>query len=158
MVIHDRLDTNEPISKIWPHLNCNMEEMKDSDSPILPDVSIWLSTKLLLSEQAYQILEPEIRDFGEFLPITADGYKYYIFHCLTDGFEDESKMEYEYFEEFPVRIISLAFVSEDVEKKALFKSSSFLCNKIFCNDKFKALCEENNLKGLRFEEDLNEVF
>lgn len=149
---------NCSLKDIWVDLDLKMRDMPDAVNPAMPDISLWKSLYPLLSEKAYAALKDEMAPFGEFLPIKADGQRYYIFNCLVFGKEDEAGTELEYSEGIPIGIKSLAFDEEDVKDKLLFKSEISFCGNIFCGEKLKELCNKNLLGGLYFENNLLKIF
>lgn len=158
MRVHKQPSTNESLKDDWKEINCEMRDMEDSVNPTLPDISLWANIHLFVSDKAHKILREKLESHGDFLPIKADGHQYYIFTCFTYGKEIESSLSYEYHNGNAINLTSLEFDESDAKDKPVFKSNSKLCGSIFCNDDFKSICENNNLQGLRFEEDLLAIF
>ncbi|WP_417763956.1 hypothetical protein [Shewanella sp.] len=156
--IFQQADTNLSLAKDWVAFDCDYFEEPDADDLQAPDVFLWLESYLVLTETAQRTLASYLEGFGEFLPISVSGEPHYLFNCMTLGKEDESATEYKLDGGLPTGITKLAFLPDDVENKTLFKSQISFCSSLFGNTRFKQLCDENRLNGLRFEEDLAAIF
>jgi hypothetical protein len=142
------------LAGIWGEINTDFEASPlNPGAAKIPNVSVWGgSSCLVLSERAHAVLRLMLEEYGEFLPITVvGGFTYYIFNNLTDV---EPDMEYSsYVDEEGMTVQSLVFDS-DAQSKLLFKSNWEGGQVPFCNQQFKDLCEEFELGGLIFSEDL----
>lgn len=156
--IFQQSDTNLSLAKDWVEFDCNQSEMPETSNLQTPDIYLWLDAYPVLNKKAYDALESSLNQFGEFLNITVAGEPHFFFSCLTYGKEDNEKTDYKYNAGIPIGIAKLDFIQEDVKDKVLFKSQISFCGSLFCNSLFKKVYEENQLKGLRFEEDLLEIF
>lgn len=123
----------------------------------IPDISVW-RTFLVVSSKAKVALEPYIAHEGEFLPIIIDSQPFDVFNVMSFGKEDPTGTEAEYIDGYKTGILSLAFDESDVKSKYVFKSKEEGCTLLYCDDKLKKLCIDNNLKGVEFDLDLLDSF
>lgn len=149
--------TNEPLLPHWREVSDSFQPLSLTSTEI-PDVSLWGKTGLALTEKAFNRLSRYLESEGEFLPITVDGERMYIFNCLTFGKEDEGLCERKYLDGYDDGIKSLAFEEADVSQRFLFKSKLQGAHALYCSSVFKALYTELGLQGLRFDEDLLNPF
>ncbi|WKE66484.1 hypothetical protein PVT67_04335 [Gallaecimonas kandeliae] len=156
--ILDQPDTNEPLKDVWQPLDFPMADASQAQkATTTPDIALWQSG-LVLTPKALDCLHPHLAPFGEFLDATTGGQPMVLFNCLTFGKEDLSQTITEYIDGVAVGLEHLAFDEQDVEAKLVFKSKMQHGQFLFCGEEFKALCERNELKGLRFDSDLLSVF
>ena len=131
--------SNISLTPYWnDNIVCSSKEVLGSDTEIA-DIFLWRRTYLVLSSEAANILAQRLDSKGELLPIRVDSKEMFIFNCLQFGQEN------------------LAFQDEDASNKQIFKSN-LVGPMLFVTEDFKSLCEEHNLKGLRFERDLLAIF
>jgi len=121
------------------------------------DIAVWLTSILLLSPKAHRVLGGILKAYGEFLPITVSGDKYFLFNCLTFGDEDSVGTQFESEGGQELWLKFLAF-QESAESLPVFKSLSNKGMTPFCNQRFKDAVESFELKGLIFDEQLIEVY
>lgn len=145
----------EKLSERWVKPIC--EPHPQFDNSPAPDISFW-GNFLALNAKAYNVLAPVIADDGEFLPIDVKGYSLQLFNCtqLSAEIPELSLVKYE--DGFPNGLHSLVFNESDVYGKAIFKSKLQGCRALFVTDAFKSLCEQHTLSGLRFDENLVNIF
>ncbi|MCH8498804.1 MAG: hypothetical protein LAT63_10025 [Marinobacter sp.] len=158
MQVFGQVATNESLKDIWQDIACTTYDMPDANKPEMPDISLWMDVYPFMNERAYDALKSHLSDLGEFLPIQVDGERFYVFNCMTFGTEDPSRVRYVYDEDVAIGVEELAFLDVSGETNVLFKSNISFVGSLFCTERFKQLCEEHKLKGLRFEEDLLAVF
>ncbi len=149
--------TNDSLLSVWKNISSSMRDVYDNN-PAKPDVSIWLFVYLLVNQKAYNALKDHLKESGEFLPLMVDGEQMYIFNCLEYGKEDKDLCLTDYIDGIACGLKSLAFDEDDTKDKVLFKSKMQGGNRLFGSDKFKQLCDDNDLRGLRYDEDLVGVF
>ncbi len=149
--------TNDSLLPIWKNIHSTMRAMFDS-ALTQPDVSLWNFLYLLINEKAYSILKDHISPYGEFLPITVDGKKMFIFNCLDYAKEDQDQCLREYIDGIECGLKLLTFDTTDTKDKLLFKSKLEGGSLLFASDHFKQICERHELKGLRYDEDLLSIF
>ncbi|WP_105103580.1 hypothetical protein [Microbulbifer pacificus] len=150
--------TNESLKSIWnDSVSDNFQPLSKTSSEI-PDVSLWDAASLVLNQKAYDSLNRYLESEGEFLPITCNGEKMYIFNCQSFGEEDKAHTVKKYVNGTDMGLEYLEFNSDDVAKRFIFKSKLKGVNTLYCTTSFKALCKEFKLEGLRFDEDLVSPF
>lgn len=143
----------------WKDFECSFMQPEGlTTAQDIPDISTWRLADLVLSGKAYDILHSHIENHGEFLPVNCDGETYYIFNCLTEGKEDESKSDREVMDGVVMEVNKLVFDESDVADKLVFKSLYQGATALFCNDKFKDLVQTKGLRGITFSENLLEMF
>ncbi|MGY5585164.1 hypothetical protein [Vibrio cincinnatiensis] len=157
MTMHRQRSQNTSLVKIWKNVAAAFDDVLGQDSRI-PDVSLWAMAYLVLSSRAYELLEPTLKNEGEFLSVSMGEEQVYIFNCLSFGKEDESVCVKKYLDGIEDGYATLHFDESDIEKRYLFKSRLEGCQRLYATDSFKRLCEYYDLQGLRFEEDLLGVF
>ncbi|MGF1725253.1 hypothetical protein [Photobacterium nomapromontoriensis] len=157
MALHKQRSQNTSLLPIWKNVKSTFGDVLGKDS-VVPDVSLWASTYLVLNAKAYASLNEELCNEGEFLPITADGENYYIFNCLSFGQEDETTCVKKYLDGIEDGIDTLFFDDIDVAGRYLFKSKLQGCQALYATEHFKELCEQHLFKGLRYETDLLAIF
>jgi hypothetical protein len=146
------------MSHRWKEIDTEFAPLPDHlDAVKIPNISIWKNATLVLSDKAYACLKLILADCGEFLPIKIKGFTYYIFNLLTVGKVDESQSIYECDDGIAFEIEKLVFDSEDIKDKDLFKSFHHGLGGVFCSEGFKQTCEELEIDGLIFEEDLSNI-
>ncbi|MFC6632792.1 hypothetical protein [Microbulbifer taiwanensis] len=143
----------------WKKVDTSFASLPDHPQAVkIPNISIWKNATLVLSEKAYANLKLILADYGEFLPINIDGFNYFIFNLLTSGKVDDSKSQYEWDGDVALGIEKLVFDESDIKEKAIFKSFHQGFGGIFCSDGFRSTCEELEIDGLIFEEDLSNIW
>ncbi|MGR5271335.1 hypothetical protein ACPV4S_05855 [Vibrio alginolyticus] len=147
----------EPLLPYWGRVSHHFSSPAPKVTAI-PDVSLWGSNFLVISQQVYDVIGSELAPYGEFLPITCSGEPYYAFNCLVCGQEDETLTEKRYLDGYEDGLESLAFVEDSVKDKLLFRSKMQGGSTLFCTQKFKDLLSNHHLLGLRFDEDLLAIF
>ncbi|BBW91054.1 hypothetical protein PS1M3_11410 [Pseudoalteromonas sp. PS1M3] len=148
--------TNESLLNTWGAPSCSFsKEYKQAER--YPDISFW-GTYLLMSADAKRAMYELLNGFGEFLPIKVEGCDFYLFNCLTFGLEDKQLCILKYSEGIEDGLESLAFNSEDVQSKPVFKSKLQGSRTLFANEKFKQCYDSNNFSGLRFDTELLNIF
>ncbi|GAA3923860.1 hypothetical protein [Litoribacillus peritrichatus] len=88
-------------------------------------------------------------EFSKFVPLE---------EWLEYGKEDKDLCLIDYIDGIACGLKSLAFYEDNTKDKVLFKSKLQGGNRLFGSDKFKQLCDDNDLRGLRYDEDLVGVF
>lgn len=116
----------------------------------IPNISILNRSTLVFSEKAHAFFQLCISEFGEFLPISVKGFRFYIFNILARSKVDESKCKYTYQEGVVRNVERLVFDEDDVPKNALFFDAHQGFGGIYCNDDFKNSYEEFEMDGLTF--------
>jgi len=131
----------------------------------LPDISYWATSHPVFNQKAYNALATPLESYGEFLPVNVQGNTYYIFNILNvldESFIDLDKSEQEFEtidgETMRTGLHKLQFKENLLNDTLVFKTAYDDYINVFCNDKFKQLVEEADLKGITFKLDLASVF
>lgn len=156
----DRL-FNEPVTSkgladVWLEESVQFTAHYDT-SVNTPDISVWGSF-LVMTQRAVEVLKPFIGSDGEFLPILIDGERFQVFNVMSFGEEDKANTKHEYIDGHPAGLEELKFVESSIADKYVFKSLLQGCNLLYCDEKLKSLCNENDLRGVDFDLDLLDVF
>ncbi len=159
-VLLDRL-FNEPIASkgladVWVEESVHFTAHYDTSVKI-PDISVWGSF-LVITQRAVEVLKPYIGSDGEFLPIVIDGEKFQVFNVMSFGEEDKANTKHEYIDGYPAGLETLKFVESSLADKYVFKSTMQGGNLLYCDEKLKTLCYDNDLRGVDFDLDLLDVF
>lgn len=151
--------TADSLAKEWQPIAASLHSLAASGAEE-PDISLWDSQGLYLSSKAYDALAADLKHEGEFLPITVDGKPAYLFNCQSFAAEDRSLTERNYLDGEPDGLLSLVFDEADIgsNNRCIFRSKLQGCTALYASEKFKQLCEKNNLGGLKFETDLLDIF
>lgn len=147
------------LSDRWKKVDTSFKPLPDYPGAVkIPNISIWKNATLVLSEKAYASLGLILKEYGELLPISVQGFNYYIFNILASGKVDESKSLYEWDDDVALGVEKLVFDESDIREKVVFKSFHNGFGGIYCSEAFKSTCEELDIDGLRFEEDLTNIW
>lgn len=157
-VILDQPNSNISLQDVWIPIDVNMVDASHMKKGTpLPDITTWQSG-LVLMPKALDYLQQKLEPYGEFLQATCNDQLVSLFSCLTFGREDMSQCIFEYLDGIPVGLEHLVFDDSDVSNKLIFKSKEQRGQFLYCGEKLKALCEQHDLKGLRFDSDLLAIF
>ncbi|EIO4079098.1 hypothetical protein D8T49_22555 [Vibrio vulnificus] len=159
-VLLDRL-FNEPVTSkgladVWLEESVQFTAHYDT-SLKTPDLSVW-GAFLVMTQRAAEVLRPFIGSDGEFLPILIDGERFQVFNVMSFGEEDKANTKHEYIDGHPAGLEELKFVESSIADKYVFKSLLQGCNLLYCDEKLKSLCNENDLRGVDFDLDLLDIF
>lgn len=146
---------NLALSDCWGSVVSDFSPTKEfPNSTSIPDISTWRGASLILSGRALETLEDLLTPFGELLPITCGGEPFTIFNCRIKGEVDESRSKQVIENGIVMDVEALAFNEVDVLDKLVFKSDYEGCRFVFCNEKFKSVVDNSNLKGIIFSSQL----
>lgn len=148
---------NTAMADWWPSIGARFVDNEGYENSPIPDISTGMGATLILSPKAKRYLGELLKNYGELLPVEAEGKIYYVFNCLTFGSEDKSGCQHEYTGDTPIALTALAF-KDDSETLITFKSEFQNCVTVFCNDQFKNAVEEFGLTGVIFDQNLVEQF
>ncbi|AMX03360.1 imm11 family protein [Microbulbifer thermotolerans] len=154
--------SGKPFPHPWKRVKSDFEASPMYPSAVkIPNISIWIGSALVLSEKAKAALSLILEPHGEFLPVQVQETNYFIFNLFTYVEVDEKKTVYQYSGEdrtFPDGIEKLVFSESDLRGKFLFRSGEKSFGGVFCTDEFKQTCEEFDLDGLIFDEDISNIY
>ncbi len=127
----------------------------DSKSEVIPDISLWFSTNLVLSSKAKKILDPLVGKLGEYLSVDGQCNDYSMLNLTSrigNEVVDLEKTKHEYYDDGSwKRIEKLVFVKNaDSITPSLFSIEMDRGITLFCNQTFKDEVEKHSLKGLIF--------
>lgn len=127
----------------------------DEGSAIVPDVSQWIPSSLVLNEKAHTELADILLMCGEVLPVECEGFNYYYFNAtdpLDNTFikQDVSAIQYE--DGIWMGVEKLVFDEAKVAalNLPLFKIQYDRGLRLYCSEQFKMVYEKSNLTGLIF--------
>lgn len=131
----------------------------DNKKNITPDISVWNLSCLVLSTKAYNALKETLNPTGEFFTLNND---FYLYNCLESMNADsidvnKTKIKIEEMESNHIPE-SLGFLPEKIKGKPLFKPGFLENSFLVCQYSFKKIAEDNQLKGVIFEENLAQTF
>ena len=146
---------NNALSDIWPKvLECSFfGDSKDHHFDINSFDGL-----LVLKMNAYELLKPLLDEYGEFLKLDVEGIPMVMFNPFTFGQENLPLCEKQYIDGLESGYKSIVFDADDVKDKLIFKSKLTSGLTLYCNEAFKAVVESNNLSGIVFDEDINNIF
>ncbi|WP_272165492.1 hypothetical protein [Vibrio diabolicus] len=147
--------TNESLLGRWGDVVCSIS--KEYQGKTLPSISFW-GSYLIFTQKAFIALSDRLSEYGEFLPINADGNELFIFNCLTFGQEDKELCEKIFEDGYEVGLKSLHFHSVDVADKLIFKSQLLGPQSLLAIEEFKRMYETCGLDGVIFDADLLNPF
>lgn len=141
----------------WTPVDVKFES--DRKKNLLPDLSVWNLSCLVLSSKAYAALKDFLDPIGEFLALN-EGF--YLFNCLDTVAADsidttKTKIQIDNIDSNHIPK-ALAFLPDKIAGKFLFKPSFLENSFLICQDELKNIATEQNLAGLIFEEDLAQIF
>lgn len=147
---------NESIGAQWVQPECSLSEAF-RNGETLPDLSFW-GGFLVMNSKAKKCLLPLIEKDGELLPILIDGIQYDFFNCLSVGKEQQELCAKKYLDGFECGLETLFFDESSLISLNIFKSELEGYKALFVSESFKQCCEEHRLTGVRFDEDLLNIF
>ena len=146
---------DKPLAGFWTPVKASFEASLVYPQAVkIPSISTWSGSCLIFSEKAHAVFRLMLADYGEFLPLDVHGFTYYIFNNLTDVSPDLQRSCYS---SEGVKEVELMEFGDDIAGKLLFKSNWEGCTACFCTETFKQLCDEYEIEGLVFLEDLLDV-
>ena len=122
-----------------------------------PDIMIDNLGHLYFSKQAYLACASALNGMGEWLPVTHQGSKAYVFNPLSKAEDvnavDSDNTQYEEGDSLK----RVAFLPEPVKNTPLFKTELDSFRGIYCLAEFKKAVEQAQLNGLIFTDDLSDT-
>ncbi|WP_445355696.1 hypothetical protein ACJJI5_05010 [Microbulbifer sp. EKSA008] len=119
--------------------------------PNIPTLSKW-QNYLVLHEAAYKVLEGVLGPYGEFLPCTYQGAKFYLFNPLTIA-EDLNAVIPGSVTRNGNLLSGIEFDADKLKEVPVFRSKESNIT-IYCTDVFKGVVEAEKLDGLLFSTNL----
>ena len=128
----------------------------DSGSTILPDITQWNDTDLIISNKAREPLDNILKSLGEYYPLSGGCKDYSLFNPVTrmgNDIIDLDMTKSVYFDDGSWnKLESLVFNDKaDRLAPALFTIEIDRGVNLYCNDSFKDEIEKSGMKGLKFE-------
>lgn len=156
--INNRVDVNnkpesfseivkEPLKFSFPVM-----AQQDNNKPI-PDIDLH-SGRLLLSQKAYDALNPLIESDGDFMPAVYQSEHYYFFIPMRVAQINSSLTHKNEWDE----IISIGFDEEETKDWALFRTEYNGYMSLYCQQSIVDAIEQANLTGLYITNDLANIF
>lgn len=146
----------------WKPVNAKFIDFSDKKNITTPpDITLWFTDQLVLSDKAYKLLSSQLKSYGEFLPVKSEGIPYWLFHVtnLAENDTIDEKTSKRNIEEGGyIDVIKLAFNESQVKDMLLFKTEYNGFKNVYCSEGFKDLVEKNCLNGLIFNTDLASIF
>lgn len=141
----------------WKTINIEFAKVSGGKKGEIPDIIV-RNGRLFLNEKAYAGLHDLLAPHGEFLPVTFDGSKGFLFNILTiaedlNALDEKLSTKNEYGE-----LQSIAFVEEKLNDAEIFRAEFGNYMSAYCQENLKALIETLDLKGLTFSLDLGNIF
>lgn len=137
----------------------DVEFKSDSKKKIVPEITTWNMSCLVMSQRAKDILESLLKNHGEFLLLDKN---YYLYNCLEsiDGKTiDKDNSSFEFEAQNSIHMPKkLSLLEAELRDKPLFKPGFLHNTFIICQSKFKDLIEKENIQGLLFDENLAQMF
>lgn len=143
---------------IWVPLEVKFHDLSDRGGVLTPpDITVWFTSDLVLSQKAYQELKELLAEYGEFLPLTCEGNPYWLLHVTrTTGMEsvNERRSKRTIDEADFITAEALEFNEQSVQGNLIFKSIYDEGRTLFCNEIFTDIASNAGLGGLRFTTNL----
>lgn len=159
--IHFRTHKSEGISlkAAWVDIGGSFVDVEGLPTYKTPDITLWNSSNLLLTQAAFSALSESLTTYGEFLSITIDGEDCQIFNCLNYVDVDESQSELDIDAEGHwLGIKRIAFSQQTENNNLIFRTKFDRGGTLYCGDAFKQRIETANLERLIFHTDLLDQF
>lgn len=126
----------------------------------IPDLTL-LSEFLVLNQKAHDALAKQLDGYGEFLPVNCEGNHYYIFNILkmadAMGGVDEKQSIRKEQSGIYLGIEKLVFNEDVVADLLAFRTKLDDYQRVFCSEKFKQLVIDENLLGVKFQDNLEGI-
>ncbi len=120
----DRL--NLTLGGFWPSMKTGFCNITGGEN-LIPEVTLWRDTTLVLSPAAYRYVYDLLKSYGEFLPIEIDDTKSYIFNCTATAEVGQAKTNQN----------NIVFDKQSVSNKVIFKCLHPDGLGFYCGEKFK---------------------
>ena len=137
----------------WADVKGSLAQKKPGAADDIPDITFW-NKNPVLSPMAYDVLRETLIAYGELLPVNINGATWYVFNILEfgDSFIEQSASKQKTEDGDARGVESLSFIEGQLP--LVFKTEFDKRHRVFCNEEFKRLVEQNELSGLVFSADL----
>lgn len=144
-------------AKEWQPIDIEFAKVSGGKKGGLPDIIV-RNGRLFLNEKGYTGLHDVLAPHGEFLPVTYEGEKGFLFNILSiaenlNGLDKKLSTKNEYNE-----LQSIAFHTEQLQNTPIFRAEFDNYMGVYCQENLKTLIESLNLKGLTYSTDLGNIF
>lgn len=147
----------DKLKQDWVPVKVTFESARKNNAK--PDLSVWNSSCLIMSDRARLALEHELTNSGEWLPLEEN---YWLFNCLTSVQGDvinSSESSFTVDSDGTLNMPrKLTLLEEKINGLPLFKPGFSHNSFLVCQDSFKAIADKHSLGGLHFEPDLARIF
>ncbi len=159
--IRNHFDVNfepKPYLSTWKTLDVSFaDDGSGLSGDLIPDISE-RDGRLFLSQNAYDVLKPLLKNDGEFLPVNYDNGQGYFFNPLSlaenvDGLDENRSIKNEWGD-----IENTAFHEDRVKNFMIFRTKFDSYISAYCQEELKSAIEQAGLKGVFFTPDLGDRF
>lgn len=128
----------------------------DSGSEVLPDITQWNGSDLILNAKAKQLLDTALKKLGDFLPLGGackDNWLLNPIARMGNEIVDPDKTTSAYFDDGSWEKLESLYFNDKAEKLApcLFTLEIDRGVNLYCTEEFKSAIETNELQGLFYE-------
>jgi len=145
-------------SSVWNEPLClDFGPGDETTKEVVPDLAV-RNGRMFFSEKAYALLGANLKQDGEFLPVTYVGGTGYIFNPLTvaekhDAVDEATTVFNEYGE-----VENLGFLEDKLPVGTMaFRSKAGAYYDVFCTDLLKKAIEDSGLVGVHLHPDLADI-
>lgn len=154
---NDRIDVNH-VPRSWSGVFTepvlvNFTQIEKGGEKTIPDIGEFQG-RLFLNKKAYKVLEPLIKEDGDFIAAKTSDGDGYIFTPLRVADVDKKVTVKNEWDE----IVSLGFEEEQVKDWMLFRTEYNGYMRLYCGDTIKNAIENANLTGCYITSDLANIF
>jgi hypothetical protein len=147
---------DKPLLDAWTPLACHGFDDNPPEVGDFPSVSNWRVVPML-SERAWQVLQPVLCETCEALPVnTPFESRYFLIHVLStvDALDEQaSEVERRSIDDPRIRnVLRYAFRNELIAGLHIFKLANRQGGGLIVDDVFRNVVESNGLRGLCFRE------
>lgn len=150
--------TPRAYNDVWHSLEIDFYDSANKKKTAeLPDMTVD-GGKLFVNSKAFELLQSEIGNQIECLPVTYNGNNGHILNILalaenSAALDEKLSLKNEWGD-----LSALSFIEEKLGNTPLFRSEFEGYMGVFCNDTFKNSVENHSLKGIIFSTDLGNIF
>lgn len=141
----------KPRSYLKDWVSMELKFSMEGSLPVIPTISRWRNY-LVMQEHAYSNLKSLLDAYGEFLPCTHHGSRFYLFNPLTIA-EDLQGIEPGSVSRINNLLSGIQFSEQNLQGIPVFRTKESYVS-IYCSDIFRKAVEEADLEGLIFSTNL----